>query len=259
MKDEDLIELGKDPRFIPGIYNYCDSWCERCAFTSRCSSYARRRATLDDDDPASYDPNDPKFIENLEEIFETTKELIRMGAAEDGIDLDSLRLDDDEWAEQERRREAAYEAPLIKFAERYAWMVKEWFDRENETIDRAYQQSFGTGNDLLPEELEDAVKVILWYQFMPAVKLFRVAHRDGEENEEWWINDSNGSAKVALIALDRSIIAWGRMRDFFPEKAGGITPIIAQLEELRNWAEREFPDARSFIRPGLDEITEHVM
>ena len=24
---------------IPGIYNYCDYWCERCAFTQRCGTY----------------------------------------------------------------------------------------------------------------------------------------------------------------------------------------------------------------------------
>ena len=27
-------------RYIDGIYNYCDYWCARCAFTSRCRNYA---------------------------------------------------------------------------------------------------------------------------------------------------------------------------------------------------------------------------
>jgi predicted protein tyrosine phosphatase len=31
-----LLKLASDPKFIPGIYNYCDRWCERCPFTSRC-------------------------------------------------------------------------------------------------------------------------------------------------------------------------------------------------------------------------------
>lgn len=30
-------------RFIPGIYNYCDYWCERCAFTRRCRNFAMGR------------------------------------------------------------------------------------------------------------------------------------------------------------------------------------------------------------------------
>jgi hypothetical protein len=138
-------------------------------------------------------------------------------------------------------------------------MVKEWFERENETVDLAYKESFGTESDILPEEVEDAVEVILWYQFMPAVKLFRVVHFDGDENEQWWIDDVNGSAKVAMIAMDRSILAWDRMKGFFPEKAESIAPIITHLEELRTWAEREHPGARSFIRPGLDEASDYVM
>jgi hypothetical protein len=26
--------------FIPGVYNYCDRWCERCPFTGRCRVFA---------------------------------------------------------------------------------------------------------------------------------------------------------------------------------------------------------------------------
>ena len=35
-----LKELACDPRFISGIHNYCDRWCERCPLTSRCLGYA---------------------------------------------------------------------------------------------------------------------------------------------------------------------------------------------------------------------------
>lgn len=38
--------------FILGIYNYCDRWCESCAFTSRCGAFARAfvRAGFDEPD-----------------------------------------------------------------------------------------------------------------------------------------------------------------------------------------------------------------
>src|SRR5678816_4802270 len=38
--------------FIVGIYNYCDSWCDRCAFTSHCRVFADLRET-----EAMLDPN----------------------------------------------------------------------------------------------------------------------------------------------------------------------------------------------------------
>ena len=40
MKAKELVELAGEPRFISGIYNYCDSWCERCNFTSNRSGGA---------------------------------------------------------------------------------------------------------------------------------------------------------------------------------------------------------------------------
>ena len=36
MDKHDLLKLAADPKYIPGIYNYCDRWCERCPFTSQC-------------------------------------------------------------------------------------------------------------------------------------------------------------------------------------------------------------------------------
>lgn len=35
-----LRELAGEDRFIPGIYNYCDRWCARCLFNTRCLNYA---------------------------------------------------------------------------------------------------------------------------------------------------------------------------------------------------------------------------
>ena len=43
MNSDDLLDMAGNPRFISGIYNYCDRWCERCAFTDRCLTYASSR------------------------------------------------------------------------------------------------------------------------------------------------------------------------------------------------------------------------
>jgi len=49
-----LKDLAVDPRFISGVYNYCDRWCERCPLTSRCLTYTMEREE-DVGDPASRD------------------------------------------------------------------------------------------------------------------------------------------------------------------------------------------------------------
>jgi len=39
-----------------------------------------------------------------------------------------------------------------------------------------------------------------------------------------------------------------------PERSESIVPLIFQLERLRKRVEKEFPNARAFIRPGFDEV-----
>ncbi len=64
-------------------------------------------------------------------------------------------------------------------------------------------------------------------------------------------NDWNGSAKVALISVERSEHAWLTIA----QATGEATPatIARRLAELRREVEEVFPKASQFIRPGFDE------
>jgi hypothetical protein len=250
MKAKELVELAGDPRFISGIYNYCDRWCERCNFTSRCLTYEQLPESSKSDDPAAHDLNNAKFWEELKEIFSETQRMIEEFAAERGIDLKSVEAEA-AIEEHRERRKSARENRLTKMAERYIHMAMEWLEREDDDLGEAAR---------FDEALQDALEVIRWYQFMPAVKISRGFMRNGPGAEEDPIqNDSNGSVKVALIAIDRSIAAWGRLNSLLPEKAGGIMPILAHLEALRRHTEQTFPNARDFIRPGFDEALNFLM
>ena len=98
--------------------------------------------------------------------------------------------------------------------------------------------------------IEDCIEVIRWYQDQIGVKLMRALRRDELDAE--FPSDSDGSAKVALIGIDRSIGAWSRFREHFSEKTDDILNILLQLDHLRQKTEQEFPKARSFVRPGFD-------
>ena len=67
--------------------------------------------------------------------------------------------------------------------------------------------------------------------------------------------DSDGSAKVALIGIDRSIAAWRLMQLSLPAVAASMVTLLMQLEVLRRRIERSFPEARGFVRPGFDELS----
>jgi hypothetical protein len=140
--------------------------------------------------------------------------------------------------------------PLTRAGKKYANAASDWFRELDQTIDLERDSSDG---------LEDAREVIQWYQYQIAVKTIRALSGRKEELEEAseyseLPKDSDGSAKVALIGIDRSIAAWRLMQLSLPERDGSIVPLILQLERLRNRLEGSFPGARSFIRPGFDEV-----
>jgi len=265
MADKHFEEYDKDSNHIPGIYNYCDRWCERCSFTSRCLNFAMSEEKFGDLQEG--DVNNEAFWQRLGETLQETMNMLIQMAEERGIDLDDL-----EGQEQVDTEDPGAEKPVVHInahmAKSYIATVDKWFD-ENVYIfeDEAKQlaemsiSDFGR-NQPAPEEtvtLIDSVEVIRWYQHQIYVKLQRALHSRG--NEEFEIlngfpKDSDGSAKVALIGMDRSISAWGNMIKYFPHLEDGILGIIAHLERLRRGAEIEFPAARSFVRPGFDEINQ---
>lgn len=130
-------------------------------------------------------------------------------------------------------------------------------------------KSKNTEDDL---DISNAIDVLRWYQFFIAAKIFRalVGREDSvsddapDADDLDQINlhghdDSDGSAKIALIGIDRSSSAWRVMQSSLPEKADSIRPMLVELERMRRAAEENFPQARDFIRPGFDEVNSEFM
>jgi catechol 2,3-dioxygenase-like lactoylglutathione lyase family enzyme len=61
----------------------------------------------------------------------------------------------------------------------------------------------------------------------------------------------NGSAKVALLSMDRSIAAWTTIAVTTADP--DATAIAHRRQALLLDVERTFPHARQFVRPGFDE------
>jgi hypothetical protein len=262
MDKEDLKRLAENPEFIQSIYNYCDRWCERCPFTSHCLNFAMDSEEFGDQE--AHDINNEAFWQRLTETFQMTLELLHEAAEEEGIDLESI--DAKEFEEQDRlNKELAKNHQCSRAAKLYSEMVDDWFDsakdifgHEDDEPDLEVSADMG---DVDPaEEISDfgeAVEVVRWYQHLIYVKLMRAIRGELDERLEIldeFPKDSDGSAKVALIALDRSIAAWGEIRNLFPHRDNDILDILVHLEQLRRNAEKAFPEARAFIRPGFDKI-----
>jgi hypothetical protein len=103
--------------------------------------------------------------------------------------------------------------------------------------------------------LADAVEVVGWYHMFIYVKLMRaISGMFDEYPEELDMpSDADGSAKIALIAIDRSISAWRVIAKEKPSCENGIKPFVACLAGLRRRVEETLPNARAFRRPGFDD------
>jgi hypothetical protein len=109
--------------------------------------------------------------------------------------------------------------------------------------------------DFLPE-IRDAREIISWYQPLIQVKIMRALQGMAEAEETdpgGWERDADGSAKVALIGIDRSLAAWRILHERLQQGWKDIREIMLLLERLRRKVEAVFPGARAFVRPGFDE------
>lgn len=175
-----------------------------------------------------------------------------------------------------RRR---HEHPLVVEATAYTTCVSEWFKahrnllgtKAEELVSHLKMGLPGTDPEKAAAELADAVAVVQWYHMFIGVKLARAVGWEEDalefpveedEDPEWRAGhdeavrtDSLGSAKVALIGIDRSLVALTRLREHFPDEADAIIDLLLQLDRLRRHTEVAFPDARRFVRPGFDDGT----
>lgn len=264
MDKEHVKKLAENPDFIPGIYNYCDRWCERCPFTSRCMNYALSEEQFSE--PEAQDIRNKLFWQRLSEAFRVTRELLEEALEEQGINLKDLNLEAAQEEERVKHQTADHHECSLA-AKAYGGIVENWFDSakdlfEEKRDDLRTQVRFDLPNTDVIEEatgFEDTIEIVRWYQHQIYVKTMRAVSGKIDERslmlDEDLPKDSDGSAKVALIGIDRSIAAWLELRTYLPERKDDIIDLLVHLDRLRKKIEKFFPDARSFVRPGFDTET----
>jgi hypothetical protein len=264
MDKKKFKKIVNNPRHISGIHNYCDRWCERCTKTLRCSVFAVTQAE-GMNNPESRNPDNEAFWNYMHDIFSVTMEMVQDYAEKNDIDLNSPTPH--ELEQQEQKREQARQHPLSKEAIDYTDKVGRWFGANEAFFQQVAEQFKSRDQMRLPGDnvqfqwyqLHNAFEVVQWYYTLASVKLRRAVHGLldpldlPEEDLKDIPSDADGSAKIALIGIDRSISAWAVILKSMPEQEKEILDFLVQLERLRRQSEQTFPKARAFIRPGFDE------
>jgi hypothetical protein len=264
-------------RFIAGIYNYCDYWCERCAFTKRCRNFVMGREverTIHGEEPVD-DATRESFWNQLADQLRETSIFGRAGGWADDIGDDFDYEPDPEYeARQEALARAVDEHPLTTLAHSYMMKVDAWLksaDGDLKAFARELTEAAGSPFDQTDYEEQarqtgEMIEVIAWYHTLLPQKVGRAVRGalESKENEsmdgelaeilaESRQDDANGSGKLALVSIERSAAAWVRMRDIVPRREDEILEMLVILSRLKRRIHAALPGARSFVRPGLDE------
>jgi hypothetical protein len=229
---------------IDFISAYCDRWCERCRYTARCSVFAVQAAVAMCGDfreglelavgasrpvEPSSTPGEPQgawaSFANVEPTEQELRDIQRLEAARDS------RIDN---------------TPIMKSAWTMMKAAHRWFGLRSDAV-RAAADSV----------LREALDIAQWDSTFVGAKLSRALNgrdshdHDDDVDDDPLPNDWNGSAKVALISLERSEAAW----QVIAQSTGDLAAadLARQVAELRREVDRAFPNARRFIRPGFDE------
>ncbi len=220
---------------IPFIHNYCDRWCERCEFTSCCAVFERESESFDQ----NHDISQREFWYGLANIFAETKELLYKTAEEMGIDLEAIDYAEIE-AERKQKREQIKQQSLHILSCDYYKKV----DKLLESNDLFVSTDEQTKNEML--------EIIRWYQYFISAKIHRGLLSVDDDFDEDFPRDSDGSIRIALIAVDRSMMAWTALSN--ATNLSTIGQLISLLKTIKQLCEEKFPNARYFMRPGFDEI-----
>ena len=148
-------ELTTRPELIPGIYNYCDSWCERCAFTNRCRSFQlQQQAALDN-------PN-ASLIQQLTEALDLTRQYIdTLHRSTPSDQTPTLSLTDQLTLEETAlsRRYQTREQPAAVLATAYLKQTGTWLTHERNLLERAGRQQLREVNLGVRSEDEAMVRL----------------------------------------------------------------------------------------------------
>ena len=276
MKFDDHIEL-PDGDFIPGIYNYCNSWCDRCIYTDKCRTYAmekdiRREIEAEKRREKSMEEN-KDFWSQVNKTIEEAAELIDEVIPLIKIDSSSLfgEWEDDEDAEEamkehKEKQAKAKNQEMSKVALKYEKTVHKWFEERKDILKQEYNpetEDFDVSYPGITDKLElkqfaESVEVVQWYHIQIWIKINRALSSSYEEQEdgdmfEGFPKDSDGSAMVVLMGIDSSIGAWNYLLGKLTKERETIKPMIRMLLWLRMEVEKEFPNAKDFVWPPQSE------
>ena len=221
--------------FIVSIFNYCDRWCERCPLTARCRVFAM---SAEREFEADHGPLTRPMAERDAEAMAGH---VSRWERELGVDFTEIQR------EVEKNPEA-YQLPDIKFEHLELEL------RSQDFVDDLWRWFKEHGFDR--GDASEPLEVLQHFGFFVPAKIHRALQGLAEEEPRQPDSDAYGSAKAALLGLERMREAWHQLVAERWVTDDQAAPFSAATAWLIDEIDRLIPKARAFTRPGFDEPDE---
>ena len=255
--------MTKKPSTIPGIYDYCNGWCDRCIMVKFCSKSNTTEVT----DQRERERENILFWNKITVPPKDSDQISKLVALKHGIEINRLSEEERHYYDLNKKKENEFKNkhPITKMTTRYIRSGGTWLQfiekfTQSEGASAGYfNKKLRLSDNAIIEERSDIsiyIEVLHWYIYFIYSKSARALNGyfedDGWELVNGLQRSYDGSAKAALLAIDHSMNAWSNLYNLVPECANGILESLAILERLKQLLEELCPKARMFIRPGFD-------
>jgi hypothetical protein len=238
--------------YIARIYNYCDRWCEKCKYTAHCLLFTNESKIVTQQILKPGETLDIEKIFNMDfdKYQDELQDEMLDRASENGEEQENINEEDDVEINKH---------PISKLADQFFLgshlLIKRMDERYN-FYALSNKRRFDPHFNSVFEEFE----IFVWFHSLITAKIKRAISGKIEmlkDDDEDMISireyDMNGSAKISIIVLEKTIKALNKLFNEMPEFKDDISSLQVIAGELLNMTEKEFPGYNSFIRPGFDE------
>jgi len=235
---DELLKLAKSKKFKPGIYNFCDRWCEKCKDIDKCFLYARESQKKIRNIMRGKDDSD--WLEEIKDSFKITKRLIERNLQERGIDPRKILEGKPKksWDDNVDKRYDEIQC-LIKVRE-YMKEAANFLDNFHKSRFQYYSQ---TGLEVSFDDIKDEIETITWYHTFLSTKIWRTLYekecyqREKDKDLKNLIKkDLKKFNFLVMKCINKSIKAWRNLA----EKRGEFSEITKRFLLLLDSLNKEF-------------------
>ncbi len=224
------------PEPIPGIYLTCDQWCMYCRLTDRCLAF---RSTNAAEINGVWDHAGEATGEDISDGLLFIQALADAEGRASPPEIAAVLSHDPE----RQRAVFTLDDPLERLGGSYMALATAYLTSRPDFPPQILRRDDGP----------TAIEVVTWYHVLAPARVFRaiLSAAEAAQGVAGRHHDALCAAKVALLGIERSLTALAAIAS---DDADPRVELMQRcLCRLRDAVEARFPEARCFIRPGLDD------